>query len=199
MRILNARSSRRLGAGLAAVLLLTLVGSIPGSHAGPAPPEQPAAAAPIRGGTFNIHLDLPDGSLVEYVRIYYYDIVAANSHVWLTRYDDGQAYSDVLYVGSTGSAGYGTALSAQSSHIVDNLAYAYVLNWRPDDLGPGLQLCGLRVAYRLDGGASHFYYEHFAGAALRPRDGGTTWRYGGNGCLYQERFGAYLPVIVRNH
>lgn len=97
----------------------------------------------------NTHLQLPDGSLVEYVRIYYYDSVAATSCAWLTRYDDGAAYADVLTVCSTGSSGYGQALSNQSDHIVDNLAYSYVLNWRPYAPGPGLQLCGLRVAYRV--------------------------------------------------
>jgi hypothetical protein len=97
----------------------------------------------------NIHVSLPEGSRVEYLRIYYYDTVVENSHAWLTRYDDGGIYADVLYVGSTGSAGYSTALSYQSNHIVDNYSYSYILNWRADAASQGLQLCGLRLSYRL--------------------------------------------------
>jgi hypothetical protein len=197
MRILKARFWRLLGTALAAAMLLALIGSTPGSHAAPPAPQQAAEVTALSGGTFNIHLDLPHGSSIEYLRLYYYDTVTANGHAWLTRYDDGGVFADVLYVASAHSGGYGTTLSDHSGHIVDSYGYSYVLNWRPDDLSPGLQLCGLRVAYRLDGGAS-ISYEHVAGTALRPRDGGTAWRYGGNGCLYQVPIAVYLPLIVKD-
>jgi hypothetical protein len=149
---------------------------------------------------FNIHLDPPEVSRIDYLRLYYYDThPSENSAAWLTRYDDGQSYVDLAYVGSAGAGGYSTALSPYIGEIADRYSYSYVLNWRPDDLGPGLQLCGLRVAYRLDGGAGDRYYQHVAGTALRPRDGSTTWRYGGSGCLYQEGFATYLPLTLRDY
>jgi hypothetical protein len=33
--------------------------------------------------------------------------------------------------------------------ILDNIAYSYALLWKPQVGGPDLQLCGLRVAYRV--------------------------------------------------
>ena len=99
---------------------------------------------------FNIHLDIPNGSRIEYLRLYYYDTsISTDSITWVTRYDDEGSYNDVTFVASTGNAGYGTTLSAYGEHIVDSINYAYVLNWRPYVVGTTMKLCGLRVAYRL--------------------------------------------------
>jgi len=101
------------------------------------------------GMIFNIPLDIPDGVQIEYLRIYYNDTSASNSSAWVTRYDDEGNLEDVTYVASDGNAGYGTNLSAQLFHVVDMTNYSYVLNWRPYVVGSTMQLCGLRVAYRL--------------------------------------------------
>lgn len=98
---------------------------------------------------FNIHLDIPNGSRIEYLRIYYYDASETNSYAFVTRYNDEGALSDVTYVTSDGNAGYGTKLGAYLEHVVDTTDYSYVLNWRPYVTGNTMQLCGLRVAYRL--------------------------------------------------
>lgn len=98
---------------------------------------------------FNIPLDIPDGVRIEYLRIYYYDTSASNSQAWVTRYNDEGGLEDVTYVASDGNAGYGTNLGAYLEHVVDMTNYSYVLNWRPNATGSTMQLCGLRVAYRL--------------------------------------------------
>jgi hypothetical protein len=67
----------------------------------------------------------------------------------LTTYNGAGGFTDLYFVGSTGTAGYGTALSPQVFHIVNNADNAYVLNWRPNATGNTMRLCGLRVAYRL--------------------------------------------------
>lgn len=101
------------------------------------------------GEIFNIHLEVPHGSQIEYLRIYYYDTSASNSQAWVTRYDDEGGYEDVISVSSDLNTGYGTKLSAQIFHVVDTVNYSYVLNWRPIVVGSTMQLCGLRVAYKL--------------------------------------------------
>jgi len=98
---------------------------------------------------FNIHLEVPNGSRIEYLRLYYYDTSASNSYAWVTRYDDEGDLEDVTFVASASNTGYGTTLSPYIEHIVDTTNYSYVLNWRPYVVGTTMQLCGLRVAYRL--------------------------------------------------
>jgi hypothetical protein len=200
MRTPTTTCLRLVWASLAAAMLLAVPGSTLSGQAPPPAAGQSVSGAPITGGTFNIHVQLPEGSRVDYLRLYYYDThPSRDSSAWLTSYDDQGSFSDLAYVTSSGEGGYGTELSPFLGEMIDTVGSSYVLNWRPNDLGTELKLCGLRIAYRLDGGASSFYYVHVAGTALRPRDGGTVWRYGGYGCLYQERFGAFLPLALKRH
>ena len=98
---------------------------------------------------YNIHLDIPSGARIDYLRIYYYDTNSEDSVAWLTRYDGEGNMEDISDVESGGSNGFGTKLSEYSGHIVNNQSYSYVLNWRPYVNGVTMKLCGLRVAYRL--------------------------------------------------
>lgn len=100
-------------------------------------------------GMFNVPLDLPQGSRIDYLRLYFYDTSASDSRAWVTIYDGAGGYVDVIGVNSSGTAGYGTTQSAYMGHIVNNSSNAYVLNWRPNVTGSTMMLCGLRVAYRL--------------------------------------------------
>ena len=92
--------------------------------------------------TYNIHLDIPSGARIEYLRIYYYDTNSEDSVVWLTRYDGKGNMEDITDVESDGSNGFGTRLSEYSGHIVNNQSYSYVLNWRPYVNGVTMKLCG---------------------------------------------------------
>lgn len=98
---------------------------------------------------FSMHLDLPDGARIDYLRLYYRDTSAGNSDAWITTYDAAGGFTDLTTVSSSGAAGYGTTLSPFVNHVVNNAARAYVLNWRPNQTGASMQLCGLRVAYRV--------------------------------------------------
>ncbi|MEZ4769967.1 MAG: hypothetical protein R2844_16230 [Caldilineales bacterium] len=60
----------------------------------------------------NIHLPIPDGSRIDYLRIYYYDSSSSDSRAWVTNYNSSGGYTDVTTVTSSGSSGYGTQLSA---------------------------------------------------------------------------------------
>ena len=102
------------------------------------------------GGTdlrFQAPLVLPEGSEIKYVRIYFQDTVAQDMTVWLTRYEPGQANLDLVSVHSSGSGGYGTALSTLITQTVDMASYAYVLTWGTGTTTSGNQICGVRVAY----------------------------------------------------
>ncbi len=98
---------------------------------------------------FNVDIQLPEQAQIRYLRIYFYDTSASESSAWVTSYDGEGGYSDLLYVTSSGNAGYGTNLSAYTPVMVDNAVRSMVLNWRPYGTGTTMQLCGLRIAYRM--------------------------------------------------
>ncbi len=120
----------------------------------------------------------------------------AIGNAWVTSYNDKGGYTDVTYVPFGAEEGYNTELSPLVGHVVDSVNNSYVLNWRSNYIGRGLQLCGLRVAYRLPlsggGFASTFSYFHIPGSVLRPRDStsewGTDWS---GGCIYQTSGSPY--------
>jgi hypothetical protein len=100
---------------------------------------------------FNVHLDIPEGSRIDYLRIFYYDTSASDSYAWITSYDGAGGIGEIAFVSSSGNSGYGSALSSFVGGVVDYHDNSYVLNWRPNQTGGSMRLCGLRVAYRLPG------------------------------------------------
>lgn len=99
----------------------------------------------------NVGLQLPDGARIDYLRLFYYDSNAGtNGTANIRKYDGSGGYVEIASVSSAGSAGFGTTLSSFANHVVDNGNGGYVLNWEPFATGTSIQLCGLRVAYRLD-------------------------------------------------
>ena len=101
---------------------------------------------------FNVPLSLPQGSRIDYLRLYFYDTSASNSTAWVSYYDGAGGLVDLpdnLGVASSGNTGYGQTLSALMEHVVNDANNAYVLNWRPNVAGGTMMLCGMRVAYRL--------------------------------------------------
>lgn len=98
---------------------------------------------------FTINLDIPNGARIDYLRLFYRDTSASNGTAWITNYDGAGNFTDLTSVSSAGNGGYGTTLSPQLSHVVDTAARSYVVNWEPAQNGNTMQLCGVRVAYRL--------------------------------------------------
>ena len=110
----------------------------------------------------NAEANIPEGSEIKYLRIYFYDTHATKGvSGYITRYQPGigpppagAGTLDLVNVSSDPGdtefmGGYGFVVSQQISETVNNANYAYtVIGW-PDDLGPTLRICGLRVAYYL--------------------------------------------------
>jgi hypothetical protein len=113
---------------------------------------QPGAceAAVDTGGQFlTLNVDLPDGIRIDYLRLFYNDTDASNGTANLRKYDGAGGYTEIATVSSTGNVGFGTTLSAYIGHVVNNSDGGYVLNWQPIVTGTSMQLCGMRIAYRL--------------------------------------------------
>jgi hypothetical protein len=102
------------------------------------------------GSTFtvwNTPVHLPNGSVVDTLRMYYYDTSASSTTGWFTVYDLYGVIVDEWSVVSTSNVGNSFNDSAQINHTIDYSIYNYVINWRPNVTGSTVQLCGFRVFY----------------------------------------------------
>jgi hypothetical protein len=94
---------------------------------------------------WNFAPTLPQGAVVDTVRMYYYDTSGSNSSAWFTVYD---LYGDIVQewsVATTGNFGNSFNDSATIDHTIDYSVYSYLLNWRPSVTGATMQLCGFRI------------------------------------------------------
>ncbi len=97
---------------------------------------------------WNTPIYLPQGSLVEKFRLYYNDSSSsANMSSWITVYHLYGRVSDEYQVSSASDSGEGYRTSEEINHTINYQYYSYVLNWRPNDTGNDMQLCGFRIYY----------------------------------------------------
>ncbi|MCA9971467.1 MAG: hypothetical protein KC425_14680 [Anaerolineales bacterium] len=96
---------------------------------------------------WNFAPDLPQGAVVDTLRMYYYDTSGSNSSAWFTVYDLYGSIVDEWNVSSAGNSGNSFNDSGQINHTIDYSIYNYLINWRPNGTGASLQLCGFRVFY----------------------------------------------------
>ena len=83
------------------------------------------------------------------MRLYFYDTSGNTGRVWLTDYDGAGGVNDLISAESAGNAGYGTDLSDYLGEEVDTYTRSFLLNWNSYTDGNTMQLCGVRIAYRL--------------------------------------------------
>lgn len=96
---------------------------------------------------WNTPVNLPQGSTIDTLRIYYNDTSGSNSGAWFTIYD---LYGNIVTesaVSTSGNTGFGFNDSAQINHTIDYSVYSYLINWRPSVTGSTMQLCGFRIFY----------------------------------------------------
>jgi hypothetical protein len=101
--------------------------------------------------TWNVPVYLPQGSIVDRIRMYYYDTSSSNCMGWFTVYDLNGNIVDEWSVTSSGSGGNGYNDSDPINHTINYTAFSYVLNWRPLQLGTTMRLNGFRIFYRPSG------------------------------------------------
>lgn len=94
---------------------------------------------------WNTDPGLPDGTVVDTLRMYYNDTSGSNSSAWFTVYDLYGAIVQEWSVSTTGSSGNSFSDSAPINHTINYAVYNYLLNWRPGVTGSTMQLCGFRV------------------------------------------------------
>jgi hypothetical protein len=96
---------------------------------------------------WNIPVHLPQGALVDSLRMYFYDSTLGESLAYLTAYDFNGNIAQEWSVKSVGTSGYGFNDTGLINHTIDYSFYSYVLNWKPNNAGSSMQLCGVRIFY----------------------------------------------------
>lgn len=104
---------------------------------------------------FNVPLSLAPGSTVTRLRMLVNDTSAEDCIGWFTAYDWTGHIAYEWAVQSDTMAGETWFDVDIPDHAIDYAAYSYVLNWRPYDTGPGMQLCGFRVFFHPPGGVKY--------------------------------------------
>ncbi|HZK17129.1 MAG TPA: hypothetical protein VFC66_02690 [Anaerolineaceae bacterium] len=111
-------------------------------------------------------------------------------YAWITSYDGSSGYDDIIGLQFGHNFGYSAELSDYIGEIVNMPVKSYVINWRPTLLGNTLQVCGMRIAYRLPlagGYDSSFSYFHIPGSVLLPRASTVQWATDqSGGCIFAE-------------
>lgn len=92
---------------------------------------------------------LPEGAVIDYMRMYSYDDSTSSITGFLTTYDAAGSF-DELFSMSSENGGYGSVLSPLVSYTVDTFSSAMnvVINLG-NTVNSNLAFCGVRIAYKL--------------------------------------------------
>jgi hypothetical protein len=97
---------------------------------------------------WNVPLSLPNGAIVETMRMYFYDNDAGNNlRGWFTKYD---LYGDIVSEWGVWSMTSGYAyvdVPIAPAETINYNAFSYLLNFRPYAATSNLMLCGFRLFY----------------------------------------------------
>jgi hypothetical protein len=98
---------------------------------------------------FSLDVQIPDGSVIDFLRVYYNDNDATNdisAELWA--FDGAGGTTLIAEAESSDSPGYGAAGSGFFSHVVDNLNQSLVVVVAlRGGVGNDLTLCGIRIRY----------------------------------------------------
>ena len=101
-------------------------------------------------GWFTLDLQIPNGSVIDYMRAYYFDNDASidvNTELWA--FDGEGGTTLIAEADSMGSPGFGSAGSDFFSYVVNTGGESLaVLAYIPGGAGSNLKFCGIRIRYQ---------------------------------------------------
>ena len=103
------------------------------------------------GGSDNLFTHkavLPQGAIVRYLRLYYYDTSTESVTAFFTTYNTTGGFNELTSVSSAAGGGFGSALSPEINYTVDHFAAPInvVANLGAQNDNT-LRFCGVRIAY----------------------------------------------------
>jgi hypothetical protein len=138
-------------------------------------------------------LELPQGAVVQGLRVYYYNTQTPDGSVQTWNYTGSTA----TFLGSTsttGHSGFSSNYQAFTTpYTVDHFSASLgVVPWVVHNTT--YRFCGVRVFY-YEGATSH--YRFIAGSSFHPRNSSTVYTYEGTGCIAVPSARVTLPFIVK--
>ncbi len=107
----------------------------------------------ISGGSsiLNAAFHLPTGARLLGVRMFYYDNVATDSHMFITSYNGRGGYSEFIVAASSGTPGYDSIYKqATGTYLIDNFNNALNGVWNSGSTTTSdSALCGMRAFYSM--------------------------------------------------
>ena len=107
---------------------------------------------------FSMDLQVPDGAILDFMRVYYYDNDVnydINSELWA--FDGAGGTTLIAQADSNGALGYSSTLSDMFNHTVDSINESLVIVASiQGGIGSNLKLCGVRVRYQYDLGSANY-------------------------------------------
>jgi hypothetical protein len=99
--------------------------------------------------TWTTGIQLPDGAVIDYLRVYYRDNDSdSDLRATLYRYDNVGASHTIAAAHSSGTPGWSSSLSPLFSETVDNVNYSYAVHLFLEGTGNYLQACAVRLRYQ---------------------------------------------------
>ncbi len=95
----------------------------------------------------NTALILPPDATITSLRFYYYDTSAEDSTLRIRQMNDGDEWTDVASVDSTGTAGLSYRSVSGLDYDIDYVNYSYVLQYQGNVIGNTMRFCGARIGY----------------------------------------------------
>ncbi|MCI0398239.1 MAG: hypothetical protein L0322_25365 [Chloroflexi bacterium] len=106
----------------------------------------------LNGYIWTTDVQLPEGAIIDYFRVYYYDTDSAyNVEATLLRYDSTGSSELLASASGSGTPGWSSAGSGLFSHSVDNLNWSYAVNMSfTGGTTAALRACAVRIRYQYD-------------------------------------------------
>ena len=138
-------------------------------------------------------LELPQGSVAQGLRVYYYNTQTPDGSVQTWNYT-GSTATFLGNTTTTGHSGYSSNYQAFGTPYTVNhfSASLGVVPWLVHT--PSYQFCGVRVFY-YEGTTPR--YRFIAGSSFHPRNSATSYTYEGTGCISVESARVVLPLIIK--
>lgn len=102
-------------------------------------------------GYFASDIQVPDGAVIDYLRVYFYDVDGGSDAVAeLYAYDGAGKDTLIASAAGSGTPAYSSAVSEPFSHPVNNAAeaLAVVLDFQGAN-SDALRICGIRIRYQI--------------------------------------------------
>lgn len=100
-------------------------------------------------GLYDLGIQVPNGAVIDFLRVYYYDVDGTNDvAATLWSFDGAGNFTQLALAQGSGTPGYSSAGSGFFSHTVDTVSESLVVRLNlSGGTNSNLRICGVRIRY----------------------------------------------------